>query len=155
MFVIGNAEKNLKLHFPSLLNNYSEWKKYNPRGSMQKLQLQKDWHFVLLVTIFFQPKKLLLVCVVLPLYWPMSVWNLIFLHNLLWKEITFNVGNKIVEIVFEKILLPILTKVFDFSDPTERDLPMKNEKLVNSYVPVYAPSNLKWYKKNRTLSMIK
>ena len=70
------------------------------------------------------------------------------------EEITFNVGNKIVEIVFEKILSPILTKVFDFSDQTERDLPMENEKLVNSYVPVYAPSNLKWYKKNSQLSMI-
>ena len=34
------------------------------------------------------------------------------------------------------------------------DLPIKNRKLVNSYIPVYAPSNLKWYKRDGLLTYI-
>ena len=37
-------------------------------------------------------------------------------HNLSCEEVTFNIGNTITQIIFEKISLSILTEVFDFSD---------------------------------------
>ena len=42
----------------------------------------------------------------------------VVLHHLSFEEVTFNV--KIVQIIFEKVSLPILTKVFDFRYQTER-----------------------------------
>ena len=44
----------------------------------------------------------------------------VVLHNMSYEEVTFNVANKIAQIGFEKISLPILTEAFDFSDLTER-----------------------------------
>lgn len=34
------------------------------------------------------------------------------------------------------------------------DLPMENKKLVNSYIPIYASSNLKWYERDGLLTYI-
>ena len=44
----------------------------------------------------------------------------VVLHHLSFEEVTFNVICKIVQIIFEKVSLPILTKVFDFRYQTER-----------------------------------
>ena len=42
------------------------------------------------------------------------------LHNHSDKNFEINVGNRIAQIVFEKIAIPVLTEVLSFSDHTER-----------------------------------
>ena len=44
----------------------------------------------------------------------------VVLHNLSREPVTFNVGDKIAQILFEKVSLPVLTEVFDFDNYTER-----------------------------------
>ena len=43
----------------------------------------------------------------------------VVLHNLSEKPVTFNVGDKIAQLLFGKISLPVLAKVFDFENNTE------------------------------------
>ena len=43
------------------------------------------------------------------------------LQNPFDKAVTFNVGDKIAQLLFEKISLPILVEVVDFDDTTGRD----------------------------------
>ena len=40
----------------------------------------------------------------------------VVLHNLPDKSVTFNVGDKIAQIFFEKISLPVITEVLNFND---------------------------------------
>ena len=44
----------------------------------------------------------------------------VILHNHLDKDFEINVGDRIAQIVFEKISFPVLTKILSFSDDTER-----------------------------------
>ena len=44
----------------------------------------------------------------------------VVLHNLSDKSVTFNVGDKIAKILFEKISLPVITELLSFNYHTER-----------------------------------
>ena len=45
----------------------------------------------------------------------------VVLQNLSDKAVTFNVGDKIAQLLFENISLPVLVEVVDFGDTTGRD----------------------------------
>ena len=84
----------------------------------------------------------------------------VVLHNLPNKQVKFDVVDRILQVVFERVQSFILEEVSEFKDTTERnergfDLTEGLSKnFSNNCIPEYVPDNLKWYERDGLMKYI-